>query len=92
MTPPYVPADGAWCRNALYLAALRHVPPTTAGIVGTSEPVADAAVAWAWLGQALSAVQITGAAIVLAGVALAQRAASARMTTEPTSAEVSVSG
>jgi drug/metabolite transporter (DMT)-like permease len=77
---------------ALYLAALRHVPPTTAGIVGMSEPVAGAAVAWVWLGQALSAVQITGGAIVLAGVALAQQVASARVTAEPASAEVSVSG
>ena len=63
---------------ALYLAALRHVPPTTAGIVGMSEPVAGAAVAWAWLGQALTSVQITGGAIVLAGVALAQKATAGR--------------
>jgi drug/metabolite transporter (DMT)-like permease len=59
---------------AMYIAALRHVSPTTAGIVGMTEPVAGAAVAWAWLGQALTVVQIAGGAIVLAGVALAQQA------------------
>ncbi|HET6919190.1 MAG TPA: DMT family transporter [Jiangellaceae bacterium] len=67
---------------ALYLGALRHIPPTAAGIVGMSDPVAGAAIAWAWLGQALTAVQITGGAIVLAGVALAQQATATRATAE----------
>jgi drug/metabolite transporter (DMT)-like permease len=77
---------------ALYLGALRHIPPTTAGIVGMSEPVAGAAIAWAWLGQALTAVQITGGAIVLAGVALAQQATATRATAERAQGDLAVSG
>ncbi|MGH8774785.1 MAG: EamA family transporter [Jiangellaceae bacterium] len=62
---------------SLNLAALRHVGPTAAGVVGMSEPVLAALVAWAWLGQALTTVQIAGGAVVLAGIALAQRARAA---------------
>jgi drug/metabolite transporter (DMT)-like permease len=38
------------------------------------EPVAGALVAYAWLGESLTAVQLTGGAIVLAGILLAQTA------------------
>jgi drug/metabolite transporter (DMT)-like permease len=38
------------------------------------EPVVATIVAWAWLGEALSAVQLAGAAVVLAGILLAQTA------------------
>jgi drug/metabolite transporter (DMT)-like permease len=31
-------------------------------------------VAWAWLGESLSAVQLAGASVVLAGILLAQTA------------------
>ena len=57
---------------ALALAALAHLSPTTTGIVGMSEPVVAAAVAWIWLGQALSAIQLLGAGLVLVAVAIVQ--------------------
>ena len=57
---------------ALALAALAHLSPTTTGIVGMSEPVVAAAVAWLWLGQALSAIQLLGAGLVLLAVAIVQ--------------------
>jgi drug/metabolite transporter (DMT)-like permease len=38
------------------------------------EPVAGAVVAYAWLGEELSSLQITGGAVVLAGILIAQSA------------------
>ena len=46
---------------ALAVAALAHLSPTATGIVGMTEPVIAAAVAWVWLGQSLTAVQLLGA-------------------------------
>jgi drug/metabolite transporter (DMT)-like permease len=57
---------------ALSIAALRHLPATTVGVVATFEPVAGAVVAWAWLGESLIAVQILGGLVVLAGIVLAE--------------------
>jgi drug/metabolite transporter (DMT)-like permease len=56
----------------LEIGALRHVPATRAGIVATSEPVIAAFIAWVWLGEVFAPVQIVGALVVVAGVALAQ--------------------
>jgi drug/metabolite transporter (DMT)-like permease len=58
----------------LVVGALRHLPATRVGVVGMAEPVLAGAVAFVWLGEALSAVQLTGGAVVLAGIALAQTA------------------
>ena len=44
------------CPFSLSVAALKHLPATTVGIVATFEPVAAAVVAWVWLGEALVAV------------------------------------
>jgi drug/metabolite transporter (DMT)-like permease len=55
--------------------ALRVLTPATAGIAATVEPPFAAAFAWLFLGQHLSAPQIAGGILVLAGVVLAQRAA-----------------
>jgi drug/metabolite transporter (DMT)-like permease len=38
------------------------------------EPVAATAIAWVWRGESLDAVQLAGAATVLAAIALAQTA------------------
>jgi drug/metabolite transporter (DMT)-like permease len=59
---------------ALVLTGLRHLPATRVGVVGMLEPVLAAAVAWVWLGEALSAVQLAGGVVVLAGIVLAQTA------------------
>ena len=58
----------------LSLAALRHLPPTTAGLVATVEPVLASVVAWLWLEQVLSSWQVAGGLVVLTGIALAQTA------------------
>jgi len=58
----------------LFVAALAHVPATRASIVAMFEPVVAIVVAWSWLGEELAAVQLAGAAIVLAGIVLAQTA------------------
>ena len=67
---------GTLAPYALNLTALRHLPAATVGAVGMLEPVIATVVAWAWLGQSLSAPQVLGGAVVLAGVALAQAATS----------------
>jgi drug/metabolite transporter (DMT)-like permease len=58
----------------LVIGALRHLPATQAGIVGTVEPVMAGVIAWLWLGEALNAPQVLGAGVVLAGIFVAQRA------------------
>jgi drug/metabolite transporter (DMT)-like permease len=58
----------------LLVSALRHLSATRVGIVAMLEPVAGALVAWAWLGESLGAVQLAGAAVVLAAIVLAQTA------------------
>jgi drug/metabolite transporter (DMT)-like permease len=65
---------GSFAPFLLSLAALRHLPATAAGIVASSEVVFAFAVAWIWLGEVLDPIQIAGAAIVLAGIIIAQTA------------------
>ena len=65
---------GTMATFALVVSALRHLSATRVGIVAMLEPVAAAAVAWAWLGETLGTAQLIGGAIVLAGIALAQTA------------------
>ncbi|ADB77427.1 EamA family transporter [Geodermatophilus obscurus] len=62
----------------LSLAALRHLPPTTAGLVATVEPVLASGVAWLWVEQVLSGWQVLGGVVVLTGIGLAQTARTAR--------------
>ena len=58
----------------LLVSALRHLPATRVAIISMLEPVAATIVAWAWLGESLSAMQLTGALVVLAAIVLAQTA------------------
>jgi drug/metabolite transporter (DMT)-like permease len=58
----------------LSITALRHLPPTAAGLVATVEPVFASIVAWSWLEQVLSGWQVVGGAVVLTGIVLAQTA------------------
>jgi drug/metabolite transporter (DMT)-like permease len=59
---------------ALLVGALRHLPATRVGITAMFEPVAATIVAYLWLDEALSGLQLAGAALVLAGILLAQTA------------------
>lgn len=72
---------GAMVPFGLSIAAMRHLHPTTVGIVATVEPVFASIVAWLWLEQVLSAWQVAGGVVVLAGIVLAQ---TARATPVPT--------
>ena len=67
----------------LSLAALRHLPPTTAGLIATVEPVLASIVAWLWVEQVLSGWQVLGGLVVLVGIGLAQTARSARREAAP---------
>lgn len=56
------------------LRALRDLPAPLAGVLGLVEPLVAAALAWLLLGQALAPAQLAGAAILLLGSVLVQRA------------------
>jgi drug/metabolite transporter (DMT)-like permease len=65
---------GAMVPFWLSIGALRHLPPTTAGLVATVEPVLASIVAWLWVEQVLSGWQVLGGLVVLTGIGLAQTA------------------
>jgi drug/metabolite transporter (DMT)-like permease len=65
----------------LAVRAVRVLSPATAGIAATAEPPFAAAFAWILLGERLSAEQVLGAALVVAGVVMAQRVAAMEETT-----------
>jgi drug/metabolite transporter (DMT)-like permease len=56
----------------LVVGALRHVSATRVGIVAMLEPVVAILVAWVWLGETLTQVQLIGATLTLTGIVLAQ--------------------
>jgi drug/metabolite transporter (DMT)-like permease len=58
----------------LLVSALRHLPATRVAIISMLEPVVATIVAWAWLGESLTAVQLAGAVVVLLAIVLAQTA------------------
>ncbi len=53
----------------LEIAAVKRADPGKVGVIATAEPVVATAAAWLALGQALTVIQVVGAALVLAGVA-----------------------
>jgi drug/metabolite transporter (DMT)-like permease len=70
----YIVILGTVVPFVLIVNALHHVPATRVTIVAMLEPVLAALVAFAWLGEELSGVQLAGGALVLLGIALAQTA------------------
>ena len=77
---------GAFAPFVLSFAALRHLSATAVGILASSEVLFAFVVAWVWLGETLIAVQIAGAALVLAGIVVAQTARDRAADGEPASA------
>ena len=65
---------GSFAPFLLSFLALKHLSATAAGVVASSEVIFAFLVAWLWLGEGLNAVQLIGAAVVLAGIILAQTA------------------
>jgi drug/metabolite transporter (DMT)-like permease len=58
----------------LLVGALRHITATRVAIAATWEPVAGALVAYAWLGESLSTLELVGGGLVLGAILLAQTA------------------
>jgi drug/metabolite transporter (DMT)-like permease len=70
----YLICCGSIASYLLIAAALRHLPPTSVGILGMVEPVIASAVAWLALDERLTPAQLGGGVLILAGVALAETA------------------
>jgi drug/metabolite transporter (DMT)-like permease len=64
----------------LSISAMRHIPSTVVSVLALVEPIVATVAAWALLGQTLTAVQISGAAVLLAGATLVQLASRAPST------------
>lgn len=58
----------------LVVGALRHTSPARTAMIGMLEPVFASIVAWWWIGESLTIIQIIGGIVVLTGIALAESA------------------
>jgi len=67
---------GAFAPFVLYFTALGHLSATAVGILASSEVLFAFIVAWAWLGEKLTPLQVAGAMLVLVGIVIAQTARS----------------
>lgn len=56
----------------LFIWGLGRIKASAAGIASTLEPVSAALIAYLWLGQALTLLQIAGAGLVVIGIAVVQ--------------------
>ena len=58
----------------LVLSGMKMLTASTSSVIGMMEPVIAGAFAWIWFGQSWDFIQLIGAAIVLVGIYLADRA------------------
>ncbi len=58
---------------SLVVLSMQHLRASQASMVGLTEPIFATAIAWLVLGEALSPIQIVGAAVVLGSVLVAER-------------------
>lgn len=65
------------------VVSVRRLSPQVAGVVACLEAVIATVLAWVLLGEHLSAPQIIGGAVVLAGAFIAQSSAPAKVSSEP---------
>jgi drug/metabolite transporter (DMT)-like permease len=75
---------------ALLVGALRHLSATRVGIAAMFEPVAATIVAYLWLDEALSGLQLIGGGLVLTGILLAQTAREERLASADAALQVEV--
>ena len=68
----YVGVAGTLVPFLLYAWGIRRIRAERASIVATLEPVIAALVAWAWIGQTLSGLQVAGGLLVVGAVASLQ--------------------
>lgn len=61
----------------LVLSGMKVLTASTSSVIGMLEPVIAGAFAWIWFGQGWDFIQLMGAAIVLVGIYLADRAKTA---------------
>lgn len=54
------------------ITALRHLPASTASVLALAEPLVATGLAWVVLDEALAALQLAGAVVLLAGATLVQ--------------------
>jgi drug/metabolite transporter (DMT)-like permease len=62
----------------LSISSMRHLPANVASVLALVEPIVATTAAWALLGQALTAVQVLGAVVLLGGATLVQLSSTAR--------------
>ena len=60
----------------LVLSGMKILSASTSSVIGMLEPVVAGCFAWIWFGQSWDAIQLLGAATVLTGIYLADRAKS----------------
>lgn len=70
---------GSFMPFVLSFAAIGRLRATPAGIIASSEVIFAFVVAWLWLGEELSVLQLVGAAVVLVGIILAQTSRSKKV-------------
>ncbi len=58
----------------LSISAMRYLPANVVSVLAVCEPIVATSLAWLMLGQALSAVQVVGAVVLLAGATVVQLA------------------
>ncbi|HUW77815.1 MAG TPA: DMT family transporter [Candidatus Nanopelagicaceae bacterium] len=58
----------------LVVSALRHTTPARTAMIGMLEPIFASVVAWWWIGESLTLLQILGGLVVLTGIGLAESA------------------
>ncbi|SCY06879.1 EamA family transporter [Desulfoluna spongiiphila] len=66
----YVAVIGTVVPFLLYVAGMRSVSSVNASITATTEPIFAGLISWVFIGEALTPVQIAGAALVLLSVAV----------------------
>jgi drug/metabolite transporter (DMT)-like permease len=64
----FVGVGGTLAPFLLFVWAVQRVRPERAAVVATLEPLFAAVIAWAWLGQTLSAMQVAGGLLILGSV------------------------
>lgn len=65
---------GSFAPFFLSLLALKYLTATAAGVVSSAEVIFAFLIAWLWLHESLTALQVGGVVVVLAGIILAQTA------------------
>lgn len=69
----YMVLVGTVTSFVLVLFSLRHIRATQASVIGMSEPLVAAGVAFILLGEALNGIQLIGVVTVLSGIFLAEK-------------------